>query len=195
MKRMMNTTLVLLVIAVLIGSLAMNIKLGLFHTKEEITANGVLEKIRPLSELNTVEMQFNEIIDYKDTKYFHDFEIPFTHKSFIFTAKARVKAGMNLMALTEDSIRINGTEIHLTLPAPVITSKEILEYKAYDEQDGLFNEITTEDTLKALSQFEESLEKQAIDSGILEQAQKNAKDSLTGLLKSLGFETISITFK
>lgn len=194
MKKIKNTLLLLLGLAILAGAYLMIRGLG-DPSKEQITASGVLERIQPLSELNTVEMYFNEIIDFNDAKHFHNFEIPFTQKSFIFTVKARVKAGIDLMPLTEENIRISGTEIILVLPAPTITSKEILEYKAYDEQDGLFNEITTEDTFKALNQFEGSLEKQALDSGILEQAQNNARNSLTGLLKSLEFETIAIEFK
>lgn len=162
---------------------------------EKITSSGVLERVNSISELNTVEMYFNEIIDYKDAKLFHNIQIPFTQKSFIFTVKAKVKAGIEMTGLTEDDIVINNTDISLTLPAPVITSAEILEYKAYDEKDGLFNEIKNEDTFTALDQFKKDLRKQALDSGILDKAKENATASLTGLFKSLGFESIEIRFE
>lgn len=165
------------------------------NSKEEITSTGVLERINSIAELNTVEMYFNEIIDFRDAKYFHKLEIPFTEKSFIFTVKAKVKAGIELKGLTEKAILINDKTISVKLPAPSITSKEILEYKAYDEKDGLFNEIKNEDTFKALNQFTNDLEKQSLDSGILDKAKENATVSLTSLLKSLGFEQVEIGFE
>ncbi len=161
----------------------------------QITSSGVLERVRSVSELNTVEMYFSEIIDYRDARYFHAFEIPFTEKSFIFTGKARVKAGFDLSKLQPEDIRIQDKAIALQLPAPSITSVEILENKAFSEKDGLFNEISNEDTFKALDQFKLTVTQDAEENGILDKAKDQSILSLKTLLEPLGFEQVEISFK
>lgn len=161
----------------------------------QITSSGVLERVRSISELNAVEMYFSEIIDYKDAKHFHEFEIPFTEKSFIFTGKARVKAGFDLTKLQTEDILIQDKTIVLQLPAPSITSVEILENKAFSEKDGLFNEISNADTFKALDQFKQTVAQEAEENGILDKAKDQSILSLKALLEPLGFEQVEVSFK
>ena len=140
-------------------------------------------------------MYFSEIIDFKNAKLFNDFQIPFTEKSFIFTVKSRVKAGVNLEDLTAKDISVLQKKLTINLPEPMITSKEILSYKVYDEKDGLFNEVTTEDTLKALKLFEKDIEKQAIESNIIDKAKANTELIVKNLFLSYGFEEVIIDWK
>lgn len=161
----------------------------------KLNSTAVLERIRNISELNTVEMYFNEVVDFKDAKKFREWTIPLTTKSFLFTATAKVKAGVDLSGLTEEKIKISKKKITIQLPQPVITSKEILDTKSYDEKDGLFNEITNEDTLNTLNAFQDQLEKQATDSGILDKARENAKNTLESWLELMNFKEIEIQFE
>ena len=166
-----------------------------FHEQELYSASGVLEQVKDISELNTVEMYFNEIIDFKNAKLFNNFQIPFTEKSFIFTVKSKVKAGVDLSSIDEGDIAISGKSLLIQLPNPTITSKEILSYKVYDEKNGLFNEVTTEDTLKALELFEKDMEEQALGSGIIEKSKENTEHIIRNLFLSYGFESIEIEWK
>lgn len=160
---------------------------------ESIGISGVLDKIKSISELNTVEMYYNDIIDFSDAKYLNSVEIPFTKKQFIFTVKSKVKAGIDLSKLQSKDINIKDNKtIYIKLPEATITSKEILEYKPYDEKDGLFNEIKNEDTFNALNKYKDNLDKQSKDNGILTKAKENAKTSITQLLTGLGFEKVII---
>ncbi|MDV3429010.1 MAG: DUF4230 domain-containing protein [Bacillota bacterium] len=161
--------------------------------RTNMEVSGVLDKIKSISELNTVEMYYNDIIDFSDAKYLNDVQIPFTKKQFIFTVKAKVKAGIDFSKLQVKDIDIKDSKtIYIKLPAAAITSKEILEYKPYDEKDGLFNEIKNEDTFNALNKFKEDLDKQSKDNGILIKAKENAKTSITQLLTGLGFEKVVV---
>lgn len=166
-----------------------------FVSKTSYDSTAVLERVQTLSELNTVEMYFNEIIDYSDAKYFKQFKIPFTTKKVLFTAKARVKAGVDLSKLTVESIKVKKDYVEIILPKPTITSKEILESDAYDEQDGAFNKVTTDDTLKLLDEFTVQLEQQAINSGIIEKAEENAKLAVQNLLQIMEFKEMDIKFE
>jgi hypothetical protein len=194
MKRIYPTLFFLLLALVVIQFFT---PLWSFGNEEKITSQGVVDRIKDTSELNTVEMYFSEIIDYEKALTFKKIEIPFTQKSFIFTVKARVKAGVDLSILQKSDVVINEDERSLTiqLPDPTITSKEILSYQAYSEKNGLFNEVKNEDTLKALETFQVDLEKQAIDYGILNIAKQNAEKALSNIFKTTGFEDVKIKWE
>ena len=162
---------------------------------EQMSVSGVLTEIKQISQLNTVEMYFNEILDYSESLQIGDFIIPFTEKKFIFIIEAKVQSGIDLSTLTEDDVEIIDKKITLRLNRATITSKEILKYQAYDEKDGLFNRVSNEDTLNTLNEFKVRLENQALSKGILTSAEDNARIALTGFLRLLGFEEIFITFK
>lgn len=165
-----------------------------FTSKNIMNNSSVLGKVQDISELNTVEMYFNEIVDYKGSVLFNKFEIPFTAKSFIFTIESKVKAGIDLSKLKESDIKIDKKKITLKLPQPLVTSTEILTYKAYDEHNGLFNEVTNEDTLKVLNEVTNKLSGKAISCGILDKAKMAATKTVKGLLELMGFEDITITY-
>ncbi len=192
LKKNLQTKLLNLCVMLIIAGLTVMLLKQPLGNKTEFEASGVLEKVQSVSELNTVEMYFNEIIDFKNAKMFNEYEIPFTEKSFIFTVKAKVKAGINLSMLKESDLVISDQAIEITLPEPQITSKEILSYKAYDEKDGLFNEVTNEDTLKALDEFTLKLEQQAKESGIERQSKERTVQTMEHLLQLMGFEKITV---
>ena len=194
MKKIYKTMLLMLIVILATISVTFFVT-NKFHEQELYSASGVLEQVKDISELNTVEMYFNEIIDFKNAKLFNNFQIPFTEKSFIFTVKSKVKAGVDLSSIDEGDITISGKSLLIQLPNPTITSKEILSYKVYDEKNGLFNEVTTEDTLKALELFEKDMEEQALSSGIIEKSKENTEHIIRNLFLSYGFESIEIEWK
>lgn len=194
MKKIYKTMLLMLIVILATISVTFFVT-NKFHQQELYSASGVLEQVKDISELNTVEMYFNEIIDFKNAKLFNNFQIPFTEKSFIFTVKSKVKAGVDLSSIDEGDIAISGKSLLIQLPNPTITSKEILSYKVYDEKNGLFNEVTTEDTLKALELFEKDMEEQALSSGIIEKSKENTEHIIRNLFLSYGFESIELEWK
>ena len=194
MRKALRQLVVIAVIAA-VASVSTFLMTSHISEREAFSSSGVIERVRSISELNTVEMYFNEIIDFKNAKLFNSFEIPFTQKSFIFTVKARVKAGIDLSSIKEEDVEIDGKRLVLKLDEPVITSGEILSYKAYDEKDGLFNEVTTEDTLKALELFEKDLRKQAAENGIIEKAKENAEKTIEGIFMMSGYEQVKIDWR
>lgn len=190
----LNRILVPVLIAALVIVSVTWFTTGFLKDKSEYSTTGVMEKFNTISELNAIEMYFNEIIDYNNAKFFKELKLPFTEKSFMFKVEAKAKAGIDLTKIAEKDIRINDKSIAITLPRPTVTSKEILDYKFYYEKNGLFNQVTTEDTLTALDTFNDSLEKQALDSGIIEKAMENTKLYMENLLYSMGFESVQVSF-
>lgn len=198
MLKHLNRTLKLVVVGVGLGLIVFVFFSfsGFKLTREEkFNVSGVLTEIKQISQLNTVEMYFNEILDYSESIKIGDFTVPFTEKKFIFIIEARVQAGVDLSTLTENDIEITDKKITLRIDRAAITAKEILKYQAYDEKDGLFNRVSTEDTLKTLNEFRTRLEEQALEKDILDIAEGNARMTLSGFLRLLGFEEIFINFK
>lgn len=165
------------------------------ESRMSYSSSAVLERVQAISELNTVEMIFNEVIDYSDAKYIKKFKIPFTTKKALLSAKASVKAGVKLSEMKAENIKVNKDHVEMVLPKPVITSKEILESNAYNEEDSIFNKMTSEDTLKILEEFTNQMEQQAIESGILIKAEEETKTAVRDLLELMGFNEIDIKFK
>lgn len=194
MKKIFRNLSLLFVVAVFGGALFF--LLPEFLEKEEtITSQGVIDQVRNVAELNTVEMYFSEIINYQDAISIRKLKLPFTEKSFIFTVKARVKAGIDLTKAAPSDVVFREDSLTIRLPQPAITSKEILDYQAYSEKNGLFNEVTNEDTFQALETFTNDLEQQAKDNGILDRARENAEKSLMQWFAAMGFKTVRIQWK
>jgi len=194
MKKISHLLILLLMVS-LVAVLGTWFATDFYKEKTEFSSSGVMEKFNTISELNSIEMYFNEVVDYKNAKFFEDFKVPFTEKVFVFKVEAKVKAGINLSQLEEKDITVKENSISIRLPQPKITSKEILSSKLYYEKDGLFNEVTTEDTLAALDKFMSSLEDHALKSGILEKSEENTKLQVENLLYAMGFETVQVTFQ
>jgi hypothetical protein len=112
MKSFLRILLIIVLSLVLIGMVVGSIfAVNLFSSfkivkKTDISVSAVLEKVKLISQLDTVELYYNEILDYRSAIEINEFEIPFTEKSFIFFVKATVEAGVDLSSLTEADIQI-----------------------------------------------------------------------------------------
>lgn len=166
----------------------------LFSKSTETSISGLLTEIKQISELNTVEMYFNEIVEFNESIQVGGLDLPFTEKKFIFTVKARVKSGIDLSTLNEDSFEVVDNKITLRIQGAKITSKETYDFTAYSENGGLFNPIENEDTLSVLNEFNDKLEQQALQSGIIEKAEENAVIFLEMFLSLQGYDEITIEF-
>lgn len=187
----------IVVVVIIIGSFYVGANFGdnlKFTSRSTNNSSTVLERVKTIAELNTIEMYYNEIIDFSDAKYFNDIKLPFTTKKLIFTVKARVKAGVDLSKLSVRDIEVDENYIRIILPKPSVTSKEILESALYDEKNALFNEVTSEDTLTLLGEFLKSLDQKSIDNGIIEKAENNTRLAVMNLLELMDFKEIEIVF-
>ena len=63
MKKIYKTMLLMLIVILATISVTFFVT-NKFHEQELYSASGVLEQVKDISELNTVEMYFNEIIDF-----------------------------------------------------------------------------------------------------------------------------------
>ena len=117
----------------------------LLVSAKEVTAEEqskvLLEKIREVAKLVTVEGNISEVYNYKDY-WGYDF-FPFQKKAIILV-DAKVSVGYDLQKMNMRSDALTKTLTITTLPNPEILSLEH-DLKYYDISEGTFNSFSPKD--------------------------------------------------
>ncbi len=147
----------------------------------------LLERIKQVAKLVTVEGYFSEIYDYKD---YYGYDMSFFTKKALLKVKAKVSAGydlekMKVTAFPEAKIiRITGIP-----PVTILSIEHDIEY--YDVQEGFFNSFTTEDYNKLNARAKEFIREKALDSELMDQAagQRNLVfETIRFMAEGMGWE-------
>lgn len=143
--------------------------------------NGVvlLERIKQVAKLVTVEGYFSEIYDYQD---YYGYDLSFFRKKALIRVKAKVSVGYDLekMQITAKpetkTIFISGIP-----PAEILSIEHDLDY--YDVQEGVFNSFSPEDYNKLNANAKEFIRKKALESDLI----KTAAVQRNSLLETMKF--------
>lgn len=149
--------------------------------KPSLSASNIKTTLEKSSELITSKVNFKGIAKYSDGG------LPVLNKGdFVMLYTATVKAGIDIEkvdCVIDNSQRI----VYIYVPKAEIIDVKInpdsLEY--YNESFVLFNNDEKEDTAKALTLAEESAEKDALDTGILDLANQQSQTLIKGILGSV----------
>ncbi len=152
----------------------------------------LLEKIKQVCKLITVEGEFSEIFTHRDEKnlFFNLFQ---TEKKALLIVKAKVMIGFDL---TKINIKINThqKQVHLSeFPEPEILSIDNdLEY--YDIQRGMINKFSENDLTNLNKKSKEFIRKKVEDSQLVQIAKNQAHETISlirQLIESVGWELVS----
>ena len=137
-----------------------------FETAEQQNGVVLLERIKQVAKLVTVEGYFSEIYDYQD---YYGYDLSFFRKKALVRVKARVSVGYDLEKMQITAVPETKT-IHLSgiPPAEILSIEHDLDY--YDVQEGLFNEFSTEDYNKLNANAKEFIRKKALESDLTKTA-------------------------
>lgn len=169
-------------------------------TVDPITPEIVLKELQSqlvdVGELTTAEYLYTDANRFTDTKHFIGLTLPGTTKSFVVKWDGVIKAGLDITQIT---VMVNEGQktLTITLPAVRILSHEILDDTAetLDESGGLFNPIKVDDVNALYSVSKDAMEQRALQNGLLEQAEENAKARLGSLLLALpGVSEYTVSF-
>lgn len=134
----------------------------------------LLEKIRTVAKLVTVEGYFSEIYDYED---YWGYNISPLRKKALLRVKARVSVGYDLGAMKlelqpdEQLLRISG------IPDPnIISIDHDIDY--YDLTEGTFNSFTEEDYTRLNKNAKGFIEAKARRSDLFRTAEQQGNDML-----------------
>jgi len=163
----------------------------------------VLKSIERIEQFRAATANLQVIVDIeRDARLLPDF---LKGERTLFVAAGKVDAGVDFSKLDERAIEVSEDRksATLTLPAPQLYDARVdpSRSRVYDRDRGLFDRLesvfedspTGDRELFALSE-RKLTEAARADPELLRTAQRNTRDMLTGLLRGLGFERVTIRF-
>lgn len=157
----------------------------------------VVGKIQSASKLATTEFTVDKIVHGTKTKKLL-WVVKLSESRFLAYSKANIKTGIDLNKLKPEDITIDRNRIELILP-----EVEVINFSYPPGEFKLDTEITKNKFLNAitLENQEEFFRRAELDirnnleyMGLVETTQQHTRSMLTGLLKSLGYKEIYISF-
>lgn len=172
----------------------------LVHPSEPvITASQVSGQLSALQELVTTEYLYTNSGKYESQNQItiigQDINIPFTGKRFIVAYDGRIQAGVDLRQ-AQIAVDEGARTVCVTLPASRITAHETFEdtLVVLDETNNVFNPISIENYSEFVSQQKTAMEQKAIDHGLLDDADAQARAVVGSFLALLpGMEGYQLT--
>jgi hypothetical protein len=142
--------------------------------KTTITSETLQDGLRDMGVLITQEYYFTQVENYEKTKTIMKF---FTSSSnFIYSYDGVVTAGVDFNNITVEKDDTDNVII-ITVPQSEIQYIDIDydSFKIYSEKDGLWNPTSIEDYNDSLVDLKKSAKDKAIEKGVLDKADENAK--------------------
>lgn len=172
----MEFILGLIIGAAIVAGLAYFFRNMFVKDKSEQQSVILLEKIRSVSKLITIESDFTEILHHKDTKSLL-LNMFSSDKKAIVLANSKVMVGFDMKQIRIKPYPKNKTLELIHFPPPQVMSIEThLDY--YDITNGLFNKFEASDLTKLNQKVRENVETKIPQSGILNTAHEKALETI-----------------
>ncbi len=140
----------------------------------DINQRILMERVRKVAKLITVEGEFSNIHQYNDS-YWSD--VSFFRKKALIKVKARVSMGYDLKKATFEVDGENRVLRVRNLPDPeVLSIDHDLQY--YDIQEGAFNSFTEEELSSIGAVAKRKLRQEALNGPLMQQAREEGLESL-----------------
>ncbi|MFI7076299.1 MULTISPECIES: DUF4230 domain-containing protein [unclassified Micromonospora] len=166
------------------------------------TQPALLESMQDLSRYVAAEGNFQVVVDLEnDRRNVPDWLL---NQRTLFVGSGSVEAYVDFGALSEGAIvqSADGKSVEVKLPAPQLAETNLDLDKSYvfAEERGLLNRVgdliggDPNRQQQVYQLAEDRITAAARDSGLNARAEENTRKMLTGLLGSLGFEQVTITY-
>jgi hypothetical protein len=166
-----------------------------FKQQESVT---FVERVQELATLATAEAYMKTVIHEKEGKKFLKMDLLGTKRELLLVVPATVIAGVDLKKVTSNDMVINEKtkEIDITLPhAKLIQNPSIQMEKiqAVDKNGIFLADIKMNEGFEKAAGAQEQISQEAISSGLLDTAEKNAEKVLKEFFKNIDY-TVNVTF-
>jgi len=177
-----------LLLGIVLGALLSYWGISFFNKKnslQKIETQSIIliEKIKSVCKLITVEGDFAEIYHYENTKN-HFLNIITSKKKAILLINAKVHIGFDLSQI---KLEANNKELEIILthfPKPKVLTVET-DVRYYDKKDGIFNKFNAEDLTELNKESKAFIIDKIPESGLLNTANKEALDTILMIEKLL----------
>ena len=156
----------------------------------------IVEQVRRIGELSSAGYYEELVLTDRDETYLAELRrisgiSRFTGSSdFVIICKGRVRAGFDLTRLQSADCVVSGDTLYVTLP-PVEILDVVINPADYEVFAG---HRTHEETVGVILQAKQRLRADAVEAGILDQAERSAADQLQRLFRAMGYREVSLTF-
>ena len=170
------------------------------EVEKTVAVETLQDGLNEMGVLITAEYYFTDLVSYSSVLKLlkTDLSLPFTESSYLVSYDGVVNAGIDLTdaRVEKDDAR---RRVTVRLPAATIrtTDIDLDSFTLHEEKTGLGNQLSVRDFNASLQELERSAEQKAVERGLLDKAEQNAKLVVTrfiaGLLDadySLVFETL-----
>lgn len=178
-ERKINLFLIVISLVLLAASVFLGIKLKETKKEPAVTNRTIETKLESIGELAGVKLTYRGLITYKDGS------VPYiSEKGFSMAYTAVIKAGIDLKGT---DIKVTGDRIILSIPKAKVVSVEVDpdSLTFYDKKHAVFNWQKPEDAGKAVSAAKKDAVKNAVDEGLLNDAEKSTEKLIKEFLKGL----------
>jgi Protein of unknown function (DUF4230) len=161
------------------------------HDTIDISQPTVIASIQRLARLESVVYTMDKVVEGDRTnQYLPDI---LTGDKLLLIVHGQAVAGVDLSNVQASNVQIDGRSVTIGMPAAELLSVSLDNSKTrvYSRTTGLL--VPTDPNLESevREKAEADLRQSALDSGILNTAEGNARATLTTLLHSLGFQQIT----
>lgn len=149
----------------------------------------IVHEVRSLARLETIKFSLEKIITAETRQGIFAWLVG---DSLLFVAHGEVIAGVDLIKLTPEDLRIEGDVLYVTLPEAEIFVVAIDNQQSYiyDRDTGIFTHGEVDLETEARRAAELEIEHSALEDGILDLAAQNAESFLGRLFIDLGYSKV-----
>ncbi|GAC1651533.1 MAG: hypothetical protein NVS9B15_11810 [Acidobacteriaceae bacterium] len=157
-----------------------------------ITDSTVVREIRNLQRLESVVYTLDQIVTSERT--YNIVPPSLAGDRILLIVHGDVTAGIDLGQVRTSDIQVAGKSIHVHMPKAQVFSTRLDNEKTrvYSRDTGVFSNPDPQLESEARRHAESQLTAAALQDGILDTATRNATSTLTTLLHSLGFDSVSV---
>lgn len=186
-----NITTIFFIVTTLVLSVILLFNKNKTSGENEYDSTIILNKIVYIQELALVKYNYSGVIAFKDFKKILNINVPLTEKYFLLKYNGFINAGVDFSRIKVD---VSGDRVRVSMPKAKILNTTIDEnsVKIYDESENAFNPIKISDYNSSLVEEKGKMTQDAINQGILKEANEKAKLAITTLLNNLGFNDIEV---
>jgi hypothetical protein len=162
----------------------------------------LLLSIQDLSRYTAAEGNFQVLVDVqRNNRFVPDF---LYNERWLFVGAGTVEAYVDFSTLSEDAIKTSedGKSVTITLPAPQLSKPNLDNSRSYvyAQEEGFANRVKDffsndpNEQQKLYQQAEQKIAEAATASELRQRAENNTRHMLESMMKSLGYETVTVVF-
>ena len=152
--------------------------------EKEITVEEISSGLQAMGQLVTGKYFFSDVIRFTSKKQLFGIDLGFTETSYLAGYDGVVTAGLDFSGIRvqkeEDRIRV------FLPPAEVLcVDIDTESFRLFSEKSGLGNPLSIEDVNVSLVELERGAKLRAVELGLLEEAEANARDLIRSFVSQL----------